>query len=170
MRYIHINGVIHGDIGAHNFFLKKDGSIVLGDFGGSRIDRSSCRVLSAVRYTRGMKWAEYALEPTEKDDLFALGSVLYEIKTKKQLHADKTDTQIREMHLRREFPDLTSFDTNIRVAIEKCWHQEYVRAADVIRDLCDEGSPSRVRRLEGQRSRSIEPDSTGTAEPQSSVR
>lgn len=52
VRYIHMSGVIHGDIGAHNFFLKKNGSIVLGDFGGSRIDKSRCRVLSAVRYTR----------------------------------------------------------------------------------------------------------------------
>lgn len=160
--YIHMKGVIHGDIGAHNFFLKKNGSIVLGDFGGSRIDHSTCRVLSAVRYTRGMSWREYALDPTEKDDLFALGGVLYEIKAKKELYADKSDAEIRELYLKRQFPDITSFNATVRVVIEKCWHQEYALAGDAVRDLREEGSPSR------DRGRSAEPTS-GTAEPSPSV-
>lgn len=102
-----------------------------------------------------MSWAEYALDPTEKDDLFALGGVLYEIKAKKELYADKTDTQIRELYLRREFPDITSFTSNVRLVIEKCWHLEYALAGDVLRDLREEGSPSRGC------GRSAEPGSRG---------
>lgn len=143
VRHLHINRVIHGDIGAHNFFLKKNGSIVLGDFGGSRIDGSICRVLSSTRYTRAMTLREYALEPTEKDDLFAIGSVLYEINAKKRLYGDKEDKTIRELFIKQEFPDITSFNINVRVAIEKCWHLEYTRAAELIRDLSEEGSPAR---------------------------
>jgi serine/threonine protein kinase len=149
VRHIHVNGVIHGDIGAHNFFLKQNGSIVLGDFGGSRIDGSSCRVLSSTRYTRPMILAEYALEPTHKDDMFALGGVMYEINAKKKLYEGKPDKEIRESFLRGEFPDLTRFSSNLRIAIEKCWYLEYDRAAEVIRDLSEEGSPSRRGRFEG---------------------
>ncbi|KAK2758634.1 hypothetical protein FQN54_003324 [Arachnomyces sp. PD_36] len=142
--YIHAHGVIHGDIGAHNFFLKRNGSIVLGDFGGSRLDWSHCRVLSSPRYTRGMQLSEYSREPIERDDLFALGGVIYEITAKKRLYGDKPDSTIRILYLKKLFPDVSSFSTNIRVVVEKCWNLEYECGADTIRDLKEPASPSRI--------------------------
>lgn len=35
VKYIHSKGVIHGDLGSHNFLVQSDGTLALADFGGS---------------------------------------------------------------------------------------------------------------------------------------
>ena len=40
IRYIHSKGVVHCDVGIHNFLVQDDGTLALADFGGSRVDGS----------------------------------------------------------------------------------------------------------------------------------
>jgi hypothetical protein len=51
----------------------------LADFCGSVLDGSTALISTATRYTRPVPLADRSLNPTEKDDIFALGTVLYEI-------------------------------------------------------------------------------------------
>ena len=130
VKHIHSKRVIHGSIGAHNFFVRWDGALVLADFGGSRIDGSTCLVSNYSRYT-----GPGALDPVEKDDLFALGTVLYEISTGEELYSGKTRNEIQELFRKQEFPDLAPIAASVHVAIEKCWHGQYNSAGEVLCDL-----------------------------------
>jgi serine/threonine protein kinase len=121
VRYIYSKGVIHGDIGIHNFLVQKNSMLALADFGRSRIDGSECLVGSSVRYSRPVPPSQLGLDPTEKDDIFALGTVLYEISTGQRLYADKSDGEIRDLFHKHIFPDLAPVAIPAaRVAIEKC--------------------------------------------------
>ncbi|KAH9220038.1 kinase-like domain-containing protein [Leptodontidium sp. 2 PMI_412] len=113
IRYIHSKGVIHCDIGAHNFLIQKDGSLALADFWGSSLDGST-----AI---------------TETDDIFALGTVTYEISVGHRLYANKSDSEIYQLFQKREFPDTTGLA--LRTVIDKCWRNQYSNAEEVKLDL-----------------------------------
>ncbi|PSS22745.1 hypothetical protein M430DRAFT_48385 [Amorphotheca resinae ATCC 22711] len=122
IRYIHSKGVIHCDIGAHNFLIQNDGSIALADFCGSILDGSTSLAATSAR-------------STEKDDIFALGTVLYEISVGHRLYADRSDGEIWELFQKREFPCLTGLARSLRSVIEKCWRDQYNSTEEVKSDL-----------------------------------
>ena len=97
LRYIHSKGVIHCDIGIHNFLVQKDGSIALSDFCGSILDGSTALISTATWYTRPVPLVEWSLNPTEKDDVFALSTVLYEISVGHRLYAEKSDSEVYKL-------------------------------------------------------------------------
>jgi Protein kinase domain. len=68
--------VIHSDFRSHNFLIQDDGTLALADSGGSKIDDISAVVSYSTRYARPCA-DDY--DSTELDDLFALGTVIYEI-------------------------------------------------------------------------------------------
>lgn len=80
----------------------------MGDFGGSAIDGSMAQVGYATRYQRPCEVSEKLATATVKDDLFALGSVLYEVSTGVRLFADITSRDIQTRFRRRAYPDLDS--------------------------------------------------------------
>lgn len=128
--------MIHCDFGSHNFLIREDGSLALADFGGSTIDDSTSEVGYATRYQRPSSMAEKLSNSTEKDDLFALGTVLYEIITGNQIFSDISSRAIRRRFEEHEYPDLTVItDTNVRKVIMKCWECEYKNAEEVSQDL-----------------------------------
>ncbi|WEW56748.1 hypothetical protein PRK78_002199 [Emydomyces testavorans] len=129
--YIHSKGVIHCDIGTHNFLLRNDGSIVLADFYGSILDGSPAGVSTAARYSRPLSLKQRLLNQTEKDDIFALGSVLYEIVSGHRLYEGKEDGEIFKLFQQRQFPDTSAISGPLRLVIEKCWRDQYESAEDV---------------------------------------
>ncbi|RHZ66348.1 uncharacterized protein CDV56_106941 [Aspergillus thermomutatus] len=84
LRFIHSRNVIHSDFGSHNFLIQEDGTLALADFGGSRIDNTSAVVSYSTRYARPCSDSD-DLDSTEIDDLFALGTIIYEISVGHQL-------------------------------------------------------------------------------------
>lgn len=80
-------------------------SPMLTDFGGSSIDGAEMLVECSPRYHRPHSWrfpipgvddaAETWKIPTRTMDIFALGTVLFEIFTGAQLYKDETYDQIR---------------------------------------------------------------------------
>ncbi|KAF7157480.1 hypothetical protein CNMCM5623_001741 [Aspergillus felis] len=78
LRFIHSKNVIHSDFGSHNFLIQEDGTLALADFGGSRIDGTPAVVSYSTRYERPCSGSD-DLDSTEIDDLFALGTLIYEI-------------------------------------------------------------------------------------------
>jgi hypothetical protein len=77
------------------------------------------------------------MNSTEKNDLFALGTVLYEVSIGSRLFADIASKEIRRRFYKHEYPDLTAITaTNIRAVMEKCWKCEYEHAEEALRALC----------------------------------
>lgn len=126
--------MIHSDVGSHNFLIQEDGTLALADFGGSVIDDTPAVVSYSTRYSRPMPITDDS-DSTEIDDLFALGTVIYEIAAGNLLYANKSSKEIRNLLKIREFPDLEAFPANVRKVIKKCWANEYQSAEEVIFDL-----------------------------------
>lgn len=134
LRYIHSKNVIHSDIGSHNFLIQEDGTLVLADFGGSMIDETSAVVSYSTRYTRPYPITDNS-DSIKIDDLFALGTIIYEITVGHQLYPDQSSKEIRKLLRQHEFPDLENIAANVRAVIQKCWANEYHIAEEVLYDL-----------------------------------
>ncbi|KJZ76384.1 hypothetical protein HIM_04113 [Hirsutella minnesotensis 3608] len=141
VRYVHSRGVIHGDLGCHNFLVKSDGQLALADFGGSRIDGLNCLEFSLARYTRPDTDND-GLEPTEKDDIFALGTILYEISTNQLLYQDLDDAQVRTRFLERQHPSFVGVSEALKLVIIRCWMGYYDSVDELVRDLDEFEAPS----------------------------
>ncbi|KAL2015277.1 hypothetical protein VTK56DRAFT_5918 [Thermocarpiscus australiensis] len=134
IRHVHSRGVVHGDVGCHNILVKSDGTLVLADFGGSRIDGSECLEFPPARYSRP-KTAHDRLEPTEKDDIFALGTALYEISTSQLLYQDLDDGHIKARFMEQDYPNIEVVPPALQQIIVRCWSEKYTSADEVARDL-----------------------------------
>ena len=79
--------------------------------------------------------APETLSLTEMDDLFALGTIIYEISVGHLLYADRSSREIWKSLHQHEFPDLDAVTPSLQVVIRKCWSNGYQTAEEVIRDL-----------------------------------
>jgi serine/threonine protein kinase len=131
--YIHSRGVVHGDIGLHNFLLHDDGRLILCDFAGSGMEGLPATIGAGVRYAN----PHYSENPhsTAEDDIFALGTVLYELDCGKRLFEGQSSRDIYR-HLRDlEFPDLSMAPLPLRDIIKKCWSLPGYKASDALTEL-----------------------------------
>jgi len=135
VRYIHSKGVLHCDISIHNFLVQNNGSIMLADFCGSVLDNSKPIAAPGTRYSRPVLPTDRFWDATEKDDIFALGTVLYEISVGHRLYAEKSDREVRQLFQKREFPDITGLAGNLHIVVEKCWQDQYDSAEEIKFDL-----------------------------------
>jgi serine/threonine protein kinase len=103
--------------------------VKLADFAGSLVDGSVASVDYEVRSR-----LPGAVEPTEKTDLFALGSAMYEMATGKLPYEDKSSKEVQNLYKADRFPKLPQIPDLGRV-IENCWRQSYESARDVVNDL-----------------------------------
>lgn len=100
-----------------------------------------------MRYTRPFPWTERPSRLSEKDDIFALGTVLYEMSVGHRLYHEKSDSEVYELLRNHEFPDLSGLAAPLCTVIERCWKDQYNSADKVIYDLGEyacrtDGSPS----------------------------
>ena len=130
--YIHSKGVVHGDLGLHNFLLHDDGRLVLCDFAGSGLDGLPPNVSAGVRYLNPLFDTDY---PSGRDDIFALGTVLYEIHRGERLFNGKTDQEISRYLRNKQFPDLSLVPSPLREVIEKCWTVPGYKASEALIEL-----------------------------------
>lgn len=137
VRYIHSMGIIHGDIAARNFLVTNDNNLILCDFAGSRIDGSACTVLPSIRYMAPSYIENVATGPTEKHDLFSLGTIFWEISSDQRFDYGRGNYMVKRIFLSREFPALKQEHNiyNIAVIIDKCWKELYNNAEKASREL-----------------------------------
>ncbi|KAI9756064.1 MAG: hypothetical protein M4579_004034 [Chaenotheca gracillima] len=132
LAHLHSLRVVHGDFGLHNFLLRDDGSIVLFDFAGSGVDGGRSHVANETRYTNPHSTREHI---TEQDDVFALGTVLYELDRGQLLFDGMSHEEIRKRLRDRQLPDLSMVALPLRDVIEKCWKVPEYKASDALKDL-----------------------------------
>ncbi|WEW59005.1 hypothetical protein PRK78_004473 [Emydomyces testavorans] len=131
--YIHSRGVVHADIGLHNFLIHDDGRLILCDFAGSGMEGLPNTIAGGVRYSNPKY--DQRLYSTAEDDVFALGTVLYELECGKRLYEGQSDQDIARQLRNQEFPDLYMIALPLRSVIEKCWTLEGYKADEAEAEL-----------------------------------
>lgn len=130
--FVHTVNVIHGDLTTINIFLTDTLDAKLADFGGSSLDGSSLLVIvnASHRYPGPLLSVEA--------DLFALGSVLYNIMTGsfpyQDLLVEGKENEIQALFKMGEFPETDSLGP-IGAIITKCWQAKYDSAVNIRNDI-----------------------------------
>jgi serine/threonine protein kinase len=136
LSYIHSKGIIHADVGCHNLILDRLGHIRFIDFAGSGIDDEP----SLVNYEWCASRGDTAT--TEKTDIFAFGSTLFEIESGSVPYHQFRETmdifkalRAAELHFAAgEYPEMENL--LFRHVITKCWDGTYTCMFEVEHDLC----------------------------------
>ncbi|GJC98602.1 serine threonine protein kinase [Colletotrichum higginsianum] len=123
VQLLHNSGVIHCDIGPHNFLLDDRLRLKIIDFSGSSVDGSRTEISPGTRYaaptlSRSLQWT-----PTVKADLFSLGSTIYCTMTGKPPFEEFQSEDVQKMYSNQEFPDLA--DIPYGDLIRGCWSQDF---------------------------------------------
>lgn len=127
--YIHSKGVYHVDIGAHNVLIDKSRSnLKLCDFAGSSLDGSVPLVSASIRAQ--CPWSD---DPSIATELFAFGSLLYELSVGREPYDDKPLSDIKRLFLLKQFPPVGHLV--LGPVIKKCWIGQYADNEEVINDI-----------------------------------
>ena len=129
---LHSHGIIHADIRPENMVLDEMLGLRIIDLSGSSIDGKPPLSLESTRFY---------LPRNRKDempcsvitDLFALGSSIYQIMTRRQPYEDLDDDDVEARYARKDFPPVGSIPYgNI---IKRCWICEFGSAQEVLDSL-----------------------------------
>ncbi|KAI7161786.1 hypothetical protein KC349_g2492 [Hortaea werneckii] len=114
---LHTQGIIHCDFTPNNMLLDHRMELKITDFGCSSIDGSWSPGTAGARFDPCN--GHWSTPVTNQDDLFALGSSIFEILTSQRPYDDISSDQIRLLHRQRQFEDLTGLD--MADIILDCW-------------------------------------------------
>ena len=131
--FIHSKGVFHNDLSTRNILLSSDMNIKICDFGFATKQGESMRGMAETRYNRYRSWKELNVFVT--DDLFAVGSLLFEILTGKRPYDDIESLDVERRFQNHVFPSLDSIDPNLARIIDKCWNERYSNVKEIERDF-----------------------------------
>jgi serine/threonine protein kinase len=134
--WIHYKGVIHCDISSANNLITSNYDIVVCDFSSSIIDgvrvgeRGRCSRWYKFLGGRGGEGKEYE----ERDDIWALGTVCYEMWVRKRMWGDVGEAERVEKYWRGELPNLEDAGGMGKV-VGKCWVDGYADAREVLKEI-----------------------------------
>jgi serine/threonine protein kinase len=101
----------------------------LADFAGSSIDGSEASVNYEVRSRLpGIS------KPTEKSDIFALGSALFELATGSPPYSGESNKAVQNLYKKLKFADVSMLP-ELGPIIKKCWRQGYGTTVEVVEAL-----------------------------------
>lgn len=132
-QYIHSKGVFQVDISAGNIVFDDEDNLKLVDFAGSSMDGSQPIALAGEREQHPDFL--HPVLPTVISELFALGTIMYEIEHGEKYlpDADPRYCEIEEGYKAGKFPNTEGF--LVDSVIQKCWRSEYHDAGEVLADL-----------------------------------
>jgi serine/threonine protein kinase len=130
LQYIHSRRVRQVDFGTYNVLLDKADNAKLADFAGSSLDGSEPTVAPSAHATHPRL---STFKPSIHSELFAHGSLLYEVETTFQPFHDKPDHVVEALFEANQFPSTTSL--LLGEVIAKCWTIFYQDASEVVADI-----------------------------------
>lgn len=131
--FVHSKRVLHGDISCNNILLDDELNARIADFAGSSIDGED----SLICYETSHELPGIDTI-SEKCELFALGSVFYEIMTSSKPYKELSDDEICAAYTAGSYPRLDHLHA-CRQIISNCWNQKYDSAAELLEDIRAEG-------------------------------
>lgn len=134
LEYLHSKGIIHCDLRSANILITDAEDVVLSDFGSSMIDGLKVSGITNRHRYRPANFDEPGYSISIQDDLFAFGSVAYNLATSKEPYEEKTDEEVVELYASGTFPDVSQLCMGD--VISKCWLGKYSSAAEVLADIC----------------------------------
>lgn len=123
---LHGHGVMHCDVQALNFVLDEELRLKIIDFEGSSLDGCEAGALERDRFFLPRDWREPSTATTE---LFALGSLVYEIMTGREPYAEVKDDEVEALFVEKKFPPVD--DLPCGDVMMKCWLGEVKSAEEV---------------------------------------
>ncbi|CAG8948113.1 unnamed protein product [Penicillium salamii] len=150
LAYIHSKGIIHADIGCHNIIVDKNEHAKFIDFAGSGIDGEAPKVC--------YEWCSF--RPGDElgvcSDIFAFGSMLFELETnhvpyaelEKTMEMGRLITVVERLFSQRKFPPVEGLVFGS--IISGCWSDKYASMDEVCRDIarcCEEFSEGSLHRV-----------------------
>jgi serine/threonine protein kinase len=131
--FIHSKDVIHADLCTNNVFVSDQDTLILGDFAGSPYCGNPGFVRYSTRYTSPRFVSQ---SPQQQNDIFALGSVLYEISSWGFLFPEiafEDECKIEEAYKAGRFPDTSSYA--LGDVIQRCWHHKFNNAEELLNHI-----------------------------------
>jgi serine/threonine protein kinase len=132
VEFLHEQKVIHGDIGCQNILISADGHAKLCDFAGSMIGDKHAWVAYEIRSQHPLYSGQ---QPRIETEIFAVGSVLFEIWTWRPPYVLEKDPMVQKKFLADEFPLGNVKHLEIGKVIGNCWHGNYNDVAAICEDL-----------------------------------
>jgi serine/threonine protein kinase len=129
---LHSYGIIHADIRPENMLLDENYGLRIIDLSGASIDGKCPLSLESTRFflPRSMK---DEMPCSIITDIFALGSSIYQIMTRRQPYDDLMDEEVEARFARKEFPEVDGVSHG--GVIRKCWMCEFHSAQEVLDSL-----------------------------------
>ncbi len=131
---LHDKQVIHADVAPRNFLLNDYLDLCICDFAGSFFPGSPVPSSAPGSRYQARCWGR-GYVPTEADDLFGLGSVLYFVMTGNEPYSNLDDVEVERRFQAHEFPETGSLWYGS--VIDDCWHGRLVTARAVMQALND---------------------------------
>jgi serine/threonine protein kinase len=132
--YIHSKGVVHNDISASNMLVSSSMDIKVCDFGFSNMVGEDLMGGTEARYCRVRPFDEEG--STFLDDLFATGSLFYEILMGFRPYEDAGSTEALKQYREHVFPSLESVQPKCYArVINNCWNEQYQSILNLQHDL-----------------------------------
>jgi serine/threonine protein kinase len=124
LRYMHSQGIVHGDLKPGNIVLDRELRAKICDFGLSRslnLEDARTGEIGTFAYM-APEQLQGDLSPTEKTDVFAFGLVLYEIISCKRAFGENQMMPVLKLHRARYRPTLSDeFGHLMQNLIPRCW-------------------------------------------------
>lgn len=133
--YVHSRKVQHADLSCRNLFLFDGFRTKLGDFGDSAIEgrEFTPTVCEEIRCELPCRAREFHRRPIRKRELFALGSVIYEIMAWVRPYPGLQDKEVEALYAKEEFPSTDGIV--VGHTIMNCWKEVYDTADQVVESL-----------------------------------
>ena len=130
VQFLQKNGIIHGDVGCKNFLLTIDHRLKICDFAGSKLGDKEAWVSYEAR-SQHPALVGMGKQPTDKTDIFALGSVFFEIYTCRPPLASASNLEVRQKFSAGDFPYEQLPHKDLRKVVSLCWEGGYEDVSEI---------------------------------------